>query len=62
MLEDTNPTATIWFVSWSAFRLFETRCDALGGALAASRSATTRVVPGSENIVERMGLTQYSAP
>ena len=62
VLEDTSPTATIWFVSWSAFRLFETRCDALGGALAASRSATTRVVPGSENIVERMGLTQYSAP
>jgi hypothetical protein len=49
-------------VNWSAFRLFGTRCDALGGALAADRSATTRIVPGADNIVERMGLTQYSAP
>lgn len=62
VLEDTSPTATVWFVNSSAFRHFGSRCDAIGAALAADRPATTRVVPDLDNIVEHMGLTQYSAP
>jgi 4-amino-4-deoxy-L-arabinose transferase-like glycosyltransferase len=51
---------TVWYVASPGYRSVEGQCEALGGALAASRpGGSGRIAPDDTNYFEYMGLSEY---